>query len=233
MVLPCKPQSDGAALILKEYLCYKLYQVITPYSLKARLVNIEFTSKQKKSDKQFKLKGIFLEDNDKLAKRFDAKIAENVRASYNALQDTADLRLSLFEYMISNTDWSAVFQHNIELIQPAKGFFIPVAYDFDMSGLVDAPYAVVSQAGDQQLPVNSVRDRIYRGWCRPNDLTQLVRNEFIAKEPALMGVVDELKNDLPEKDMKDVKQYLQDFFRILKDDNLFKKSIMNDCRATQ
>ena len=69
---------DGATLILKEYLCYKLYQVITPYALKARLVNIDFTSKLK-NDKQFKLRGIILEDGDKLAKRFDSKLQKMLR----------------------------------------------------------------------------------------------------------------------------------------------------------
>ena len=34
--------------------------------------------------------------------------------------------------MISNTDWSSAYQHNIELIQPKTGRFIPVAYDFDI-----------------------------------------------------------------------------------------------------
>ncbi len=230
LVLPCQPQGDGATLILKEYLCYKLYQVITPYALKARLVNIDFTSKLKKNDKQFKLRGIILEDGDKLAKRFDSKIAENVTASPNALQDTADLKMSFFQFMISNTDWSSAYQHNIELIQPKTGRFIPVAYDFDMSGLVDAPYAVVSQAGNEQLPVNSVRDRVYRGWCRAEDVTQLIRQEFLAKEAELMAVPDEIKQDLPEKTYKEVKQYLQSFFAILKDDIQFKKKMMGDCR---
>lgn len=230
LVLPCRNQSDGNTLIVKEFICYKLFEVITPYCFKTRMVNINFTGIQKKTDKNFQLKGILIEDDDKTAKRFNAKIAEDVRASANALQDTADLRLSFFEFMISNTDWSSVFQHNIKLLKPTAGPFIPLTHDFDMSGLVDAPYAVPSDLGDGRPMANSVRDRVYRGWCRSDDVTQFVRNEFIAKEAAIMAVADQYKNELPEKEIKEIKDYLASFFAIIKDDNQYRKKMMADCR---
>jgi len=52
-----------------------------------------------------------------------------------------------------------------------------------MSGLVDAPYSVVSETTEGEIGnQNSVRDRLYRGWCRSDEVTQYVRKEFIAKE---------------------------------------------------
>ena len=44
--------------------------------------------------------------------------------------------LDLFQYMIGNTDWSAIFQHNIVIIREADGTPTPVAFDFDFSGSV-------------------------------------------------------------------------------------------------
>jgi len=233
LVMPCKTQTSSNDLVVREFLCYKLYEVITPFCLKTRLVNIDFTEEQKKKEKNFQLKGILLEDVDKAAKRFNGKIAdENMRVLPNILLDTADLRVSLFQYMISNTDWSIMYQHNIRLLQRGSNDrFVPITFDFDMSGLVDAPYSVVSETtegeiGDQQ----TVRDRLYRGWCRQDDLTQYVRREFISKENKLLAAVDGLKNELPAKQIEDIKDYLGQFFKTLKDDNSFRKLVASQCR---
>ena len=233
LVMPCKTQSSSNDLVVREFLCYKLYEVITPYCLKTRLVNIDFTEEQKKKEKNFQLKGILLEDVDKAAKRFNAKIAnENMRVLPSILQDTADLRVSLFQYMISNTDWSSMYQHNIRLVQRGTNdLFVPITFDFDMSGLVDAPYSVVSETTEGEIGnQQTVRDRLYRGWCRADDVTQFVRKEFISKEDKLLAAVDGLKDQLPAKQIEDIKDYLGQFFKTLKDDNSFRKLIANQCR---
>lgn len=233
LVMPCKTQSESNELVVKEFLCYKLYEVITPYCLKTRLVNLDFTEEQKKKEKNFQLKGILLEDVDKAAKRLNGKIAnENMRVLPSILQDTADLRLSLFQYMISNTDWSSMYQHNIRLLQRGTNdLFVPITFDFDMSGLVDAPYSVVSETTEGEIGnQNSVRDRLYRGWCRPDGVTQFVRREFIAKEDKMMASIDAYKDQLPAKEIENIKSYLGAFFKTLKDDGAFRKLIASQCR---
>jgi hypothetical protein len=236
LVVPCKSNSSSNNLVVREFLCYKLYEVITPYCFKTRLVNINFTEAQKKKEKNFQLKGIFIENDNKAAKRFNGKIASsNVRAMPNILQDTADLRVSLFQYMISNTDWSSMYQHNIKLLQRGPNdLFVPITFDFDMAGLVDAPYSVVSETsegeiGDQQ----TVKDRLYRGWCRPSDVTEFVRKEFIAKEDQMMASIDPYKDQLPAKEFDWIKSYLREFFKTLKDDGQFRKLIASQCRKQE
>jgi hypothetical protein len=232
LVMPCKTQSESNDLIVREFLCYKLYEIITPYCFQTRLVNIDFTEVQKKKEKSFQLKGILVEDADKTAKRFGGKILDKVTATPNVLQDTADLVLSLFQYMISNTDWSSMYQHNIKLMQKgAKDLLIPITYDFDMSGLVDAPYAEVSETTEGAIgEQSSVRDRIYRGWCRPDEITQYVRNDFISKESKLLAAVDALATQLSTKQIEEIKKYLGEFFKTLKDDDEFRKLITSQCR---
>ena len=233
LVMPCKTQSESNDLVVKEFLCYKLYEVITRYCIKTRLVNIDFTEEQKKKEKNFQLKGILLEDIDKAAKRLNGKIAnENMRVLPSILQDTADLRLSLFQYMISNTDWSSMYQHNIRLLQRGSNdLFVPITFDFDMSGLVDAPYSVVSETTEGEIGnQNSVRDRLYRGWCRSDEVTQYVRKEFIAKEDKMMASIDAFKDQLPAKEIENIKSYLGAFFKTLKDDGSFRKLISSQCR---
>jgi hypothetical protein len=233
LVMPCKTNSQSNDLIVREFLCYKLYEIITPYCFRTRLVHLDFTEEQRRKEKNFQLKGILIEDADKAAKRFNGKILGNITATPNVLQDTADLVVSLFQYLISNTDWSSMYQHNIKLMQRGpKDLIIPITYDFDMAGMVDAGYAIVSETGggDAIGEQNSVKDRLYRGWCRPDNVTQYVRQDFISKEEKLLAAVDGLKDELPEKQIQSVKTYIGQFFKILKDDNSFKRLITSQCR---
>jgi len=229
LVVPCEGQRESNELILREYLCYKLYEIVTPYAFKTRLVNIELTERRKKKTDTWQQKGILIEDVDKTAKRFNATELNETKLSAAALHDTSALRFDMFQFMIANTDWSKGFQHNSKLIYQ-KPNVIPIPYDFDMSGLVDAPYAVVSQINGEQLPIESVTQRYYRGHCRSHELTEFVREEFLSREEKFLATADELKDELPAKDIEEIKDYLKYFFTILKDDDLFEREVVSRCR---
>jgi len=230
IVLPCKTGMGSNELILREYLCYKLYEAITPYAFRARLANIEFTDERGKKNKDFQLKGILIEDVDKTAKRVNAKAVSDAKVNAKSLNDTCALRFDLFQLLISNTDWSKGFQHNSKLVYRDLKY-IPLPYDFDMSGVVDAPYAVVSQVAGEQLPIETVRERYYRGFCASKEITQFIRNEFLSNKEKLLAVPDELKGSLPGKEIESIKSYLNEFFEILKNDYSFESEVVNRCRA--
>jgi len=141
LVMPCDNQRRSNALVVREYLCYKLFELISPYSFSTRLVNIDLTELRDKKAKNYKLKGILLEDFDKLAKRLGAKAVKDTSIAPWDLEDTSAMRLYLFELLIANTDWSTSAQHNARAIHLRNGNYIPLPYDFDMSGMVDAPYS--------------------------------------------------------------------------------------------
>ena len=85
LVLPCNNDKGNNDLILKEYLCYKLYEEISPYAFKTRLVNIDLTEERRKKEKMFQVKGILIEDVDKTAKRTGTKAVEVARIDPNIL----------------------------------------------------------------------------------------------------------------------------------------------------
>jgi hypothetical protein len=230
LVLPCYDAKGNNALILREYLCYKLYEEITPYAFKTRLANIDLTEERGKKNRTFQVKGILIEDPDKAAKRYNGKTIKDAQIHPAALHDTCSLRFDFFQFMVSNTDWSKSHQHNSKLFYHGSNY-IPIPYDFDMAGLVNTPYAVVSQVGGEQLPIESVTDRYYRGHCRPHELTEFVRMEFLSKEEELLSVPDVLKGELSDKEIKEVKDYLEEFFIILKNDRLFKHDVIDRCRS--
>ena len=105
---------------------------------------------------------LFIEDDDDVARRMEGRTIETQKLVFRQVDyDTATL-MTIFEYMIGNTDMSMYLLHNVVLVQTPKKVTYPVPYDFDYSGLVDARYAIPAK----QFNITSVRDRVYRGPCR-------------------------------------------------------------------
>jgi hypothetical protein len=165
LVVPCK--SDD--YVIKEYMAYRIYNLVTPKSFKARLVKLSLEDPARKKNPE-PFYAMLLEEEDQMARR-NGLIAVEKRLSPVLTDPKTFLNMAVFEYMIGNTDWSVEYQQNIKLIakdSTASPFTVP--YDFDHSGLVDAPYASPAE----QLKLSSVRERRYRGYC----LTDL--NEYNA-----------------------------------------------------
>ena len=157
LVTPC----TGDKYVVREYLVYKLYNLINPKSFRARLVKVVYddTVKAKKSQPLY---GILLEDEDQMARRNNTVIVKGRLVKPERTRQEEFLKMAVFEYMIGNTDWSVQYYQNIKLIA-ADSMSIPttVPYDFDHAGIVEAPYANPAE----QLLLNSTRDRRYRGYC--------------------------------------------------------------------
>ena len=70
--------------------------------------------------------------------------------------------VSIFEYMIGNTDCAVPNHHNIRLIVPLTDTFArpyPVPYDFDYCGVVNAPYAIP----DENLDITKCKGALLQG----------------------------------------------------------------------
>ena len=157
LVTPCQ----GDNYVINEYLVYKLYNLITPRSFKARLVKLIFqdTVKNKSSKPYY---GILIEEEKQMAKRNQSITLEKIGLRPESTQKEDFLKMAIFEYMIGNTDWSVQFQQNIKLIMTdSTSLPIAIPYDFDHAGIVRAPYAKPAP----QLQLNSTLQRRYRGYC--------------------------------------------------------------------
>lgn len=227
LVLPCKTTSDNNDLIRKEYLCYQFYQTLSPYHFRTRLANLELTEISRKKPRTYSLLTFFVEDNSMVAKRSGGKVMEVKGLSPTAFDEKQSIRNDYFQYMIGNADWSAVYQHNSNTLF-ANGKYIPLSYDFDMSGFVNAGYA---QANPPSLGTGNVRDRVYRGFCRSQQSMEEVRREFLEKEGKIFELINEHSSHFENNKVKEMKAYLEDFFEILKSDNSFKSSILDQCRT--
>ena len=159
LVMPCKDEE----FIVHEWLVYKLYNLVTPRSFRARLVKVTLEDgNDKKLNEPFY--GMILEEEKQMAQRNnDVILKKKIRPQEVVLQSF--LKTAVFEYLIANTDWSVEYLQNIKLIaSDSNGAPFAVPYDFDLAGIVNSSYAKPAP----ELEMSSVRQRRYRGYCVPD-----------------------------------------------------------------
>ena len=226
LVTPCwAGRAEYEQYVLAEYLLYRVYNLLTPVSFRARLIHITFEDTTAKPRSPITTYAFFLEDDDAMAARNDGKILE----AQGATRDDLDRRhadvVAFFEYLIGNTDWSMSALHNIYLVQTSNGNVYPVAYDFDFSGAIDTPYATP----DSALPIKSVRQRLFRGYCvSPADLTPVVAL-FNGRRAAIYALYDSLPA-LDRKVAERTRRYFDQFFKTINDEGKLKGEVAQACR---
>jgi len=218
--MPCK----GHQFILYEWLVYRMYNVITPNSFRARLVKVKLDdSKNKKTVAPFY--GLLLEETQQMAERTgNVSVKRKLRPEQT---DTSSfLTMAVFEYMIGNTDWSIQYLQNVKLISHDSNS-VPktVPYDFDMSGIVSAPYAVPAQ----ELVMSSVRERRYRGYCIPDMKTFDKTIELYNSRKKDIYAIFINNPLLDEKYIKSTTKYLDVFYATINNPNALKKEFGYPC----
>ena len=103
---------------------------------------------------------------------------------------------------------------------------IPIPYDFDMSGLVNAPYA----APPSHLPIRLVRTRFYRGLCQPPEVLDAAVARMLEKKAEILSL---FKNqpELSRQSRNRNLTYIKQFYAILEDEQLFQEFILDRCRG--
>ena len=107
LVLPCKNDRDKNDNILKEFIAYKIYEIISPFYFKTRRLEINYTDQKRKNQKNFNLVGFFVEDDDKVARRFDSKIIKR-KISPLAMDDFNSVNLSFFNFLVCCVYYSVI-----------------------------------------------------------------------------------------------------------------------------
>jgi hypothetical protein len=209
---------------------YLALNLLTDMSLRTRAVKITYLdtdSGREIVDRS----GFLIEDEERFAER-SGFTTMSVESIDRALYDPSALAmLDVFQYFIGNTDWSA-FEgpdgeaccHNVVPFARADGVLLPVPYDFDASGLVSAPYAVPAEG----LPIQSVRQRLYRGRCRDLAALEPVFGAFTAQRDALTALFT-TDAGLPERTAERAHNYIDDFYAVLADDSKAEREFRRTC----
>ena len=229
LVTHCKSASRFQRHTLLEYAAYRLYNVLSPASFRARLAYIDYRDNGRPLVSRV---GFFLEDVDDVAKRNGMKeVKAGARLPLQGVDKTAAARVALFEYMISNLDWSMsagpagdTCCHNVKPISGTGAAFayIPVPYDFDYSGLVNAPYAVPPD-GD-----GSVTSRVYRGYCAHNPQALAAAALFRSQMSPMLAALNAVPG-LEAGSKNKAANYLRGFFDQIATDQLVNDRILKRC----
>jgi hypothetical protein len=141
LVTHCLSGAAGKEYLLREYLVYKLYAQLSPFHFRVQLCKIRYLDPN--SGEKILAWAIFMEDENTLAKRFDAKICEDCYAlEPDQFRVGNPEQVFLFEYLIGNTDLSLALLRNLVMLKPKSGSPpVIVPFDFDFSGMVNASYA--------------------------------------------------------------------------------------------
>lgn len=226
LVVPCLLQEEKNDNIVQEFIAYKLYEKISPYHFQTRMVDIEFLEIKRNKKIVHKLKGFLIEDDKRVADRFEGKSFERY-IHPKAMDDLTSIKNSMFQFMIGNTDFSVAYQHNGKLLYIDKTIY-PLPYDFDLCGLVDASYAIVNAT----LGINTVKERKYRGFKRDESMVQEVRDQLLSKKAQFFQIIDNQKSRFElTSEFESTKSFLSGFFEILEDDSDFDKKVINNMRT--
>lgn len=230
LVLPCLLETNSNDEIVEEYLAYKMYELLSPFHFKTRLITVRFRELRKRRSRTSELLGFVIEDDSKLLKRISGKKAkmEIHPLQHDAYSATVN---AFFQYMIANTDYSVRSQHNNKLVY-VQGKVIHVPYDFDMSGLVNASYAAISGTQNLKRKIDHVTQRVYKGYKRDSITMDSVRKYFISKKTDLINLVDETKGHFNHtKNFIETKKFVYGFFNIIENDKKYNRLIINEART--
>lgn len=210
LVTHCTDDAAGREALVKEELVYELYRQLNPTaSFRTRLVTINYVdTKDGATTTNY---AIIIEDADELKTRLGATTNSNLyNVSANAV--TNEVEVSLFQYMIGNTDFSFTMQRNLKLMkQKRTGRYLAVPYDFDFSGLVNASYARPNRQAGQ----HKITDRAFVWEFDQAADVASVSEKFMAKKDTTLNTVANFPN-LSEESKKEITKYLKEFYRELK-----------------
>ncbi|MCK5134506.1 MAG: hypothetical protein KAR19_01865 [Bacteroidales bacterium] len=228
MVTRCRGAQQYSDYVLREYLVYRIYNLISPYSFRTRLVRLRYIDTGRKN-KMTESWAFLIEPNEILAARFNARIVKSDKLSIRTVNRDIMDQMAMFQYMIGNGDYSVTGQHNLKILamnRPGGPVgFVPVPYDFDYTGLVNAHYAIPGE----NLGINSVRERYFLGPCR----SKLVHLEAISDLESFRKEIIELINEfelLDEEAKLDMTDYIEGFFSQASRERFIEREIATTCR---
>lgn len=229
LVPQCSQGKENEDYVLREYLAYKLFNVLTDTSFRVRLVTVNYidTKKKRKPIRQY---GFLIEPVGMLIARTNSvQIKSNALNQKSIVPKVMD-RFAIFNFMIGNYDWAVPNQHNVVVIKPLvydpMGLGIAIPHDFDWTGLVNASYAIPAEI----VGTENVRERIFLGVCRSKEVYQKELDMFLENKDEFYKVINEFPY-INQRAKKDMTGYLDGFFdQLIGKRDLILYNLLNSCK---
>jgi hypothetical protein len=227
LVSYCQDTDGYEQYILQEFQLYRIYQLLTPVSHKARLLRLTYADSGS-GKVRAKRYGFMIEEPKAIAARLGGKMMDQKGALPGDLDPDQDALVGVFQYMIGNTDFSIAALHNMELLFKDDGSVMPIAYDFDFAGAIDARYAT----SDEKLNLPNVRRRLFRGYCTGADSFARAFAIFKEKRPEIYALYnDDIGKLMDRGTVRETLRYFDEFYETINDPRSAKRSIIEPCIA--
>ncbi len=201
--------------VVDEYTAYRIFNMISDIGYRVRLLRIHYDDTDGKlRDLEQPYYGFLIESDVELAARLGTEVEQHAGVPYSRLNAQHTAQLYVFQYLIGNFDWSFVLAdgaefccHNVDLLGK-DGQLYPIPYDFDFSGLVDAPYTQIPRS----TGIRRATQRVYRGYCKhSSDQIAAGLDDIVAQRDNIMSVV--INSPTVGKDGADPRvAYINEFF---------------------
>ena len=236
VVAPCQDGPFAQQLVVLEYLAYKTFEILSERSYGTRLIRLSYVDTDEKREPWTDLVFV-IEDDDDMAKRLDLVKLGVVENDFDQIDRPYVALVDLFQMLISNYDYSVLQGpagrdccHNTTILAPKHDADtrIPVPFDFDLSGLVNARYA----APPSHVPIRFVRTRYYRGLCHPPGVLDDALDLMRSKREQILSLFENTR-ELESKKKKKTLAWLEDYFDMLDDPERLDKEIIKRCRGDE
>ncbi len=107
LVVHCEKSDRYEQIVLREFLAYRIFNVVTDLSYRARLLRVTYVDNEKQRKDEVRY-AYLIEHKKRLAKRIDRKEVEIERATIRSIQADQLNLTSIFEFLIANTDFSPI-----------------------------------------------------------------------------------------------------------------------------
>jgi len=234
LVTKCRNTAAYLRYLNQEYIIYRIYNLLSRYSFRVRMLDVTFRDSTGQRRDQVH-PAFFIESDEEVAARLGMTPVETDAVRISQLDSRQLNTFTLFQFMIGNTDWSVRKGpgtedccHNGTVIAPLDSHngWVVLPYDFDRSGIINASYAMPSEL----LPIKSVRQRLYRGFCSSNDQLDLTFAKFNDNRAAIEALFSSSPGGASRN--RTALKYLKEFYEIVNDPKRQKKQIVDKCRRT-
>ena len=230
LVIHCRKSSRYEQTVLREFLAYRMLNVLTDFSFRVRLLRVSYVNEEREGKSQQRY-AFLIEHKKRFGERLGLESLAIEKTSVSALRPDQLNLTSVFAYMIGNTDFSPIAGppgskccHNFVLFGDGDAPIIPVAYDFDQSGFVNAPYA----QPNENFRLRSVRQRLYRGRCANNAYVEDSLRKLQGARDELYALIRE-QEGLDNGVRKELVRYLDDFYEIIDDRREVERRLLGKC----
>jgi hypothetical protein len=229
MVVHCKDSGRYQQSLLREYMAYRILNLLTDRSFQVRLLEVTYVDSEDRRPRMVR-SAFLLEHENRMADRLDMQRLNIFPDAVGAIQADHLNLTSIFQYLIGNTDFSPILGseseccHNYAMFGTDDGPLVAIPYDFDMSGFVNTPYA----EPDEELGIDNVRQRLYQGFCENNRYVEASVAEFLQARDTLYALVADLQQLEPTV-RKRLASYMDEFYETIGNSQGVEREILDRC----